>query len=1323
MARIKNLQTIIQDFIDFIKLAQPDADTKPSTVIRDILIDAPATQLSAYYDQLGLVSTQLSFKDLSGTDIENYVRNFGINRKNSVPATGIALLTFNNIFSDIGISSGDLIYSSNGLSFSVLNGATVSSRNVNYYRSVALKYKNDLDFLGITDQYAVEVTVQCTSPGVIGNISKYGLSRTNITNVTNVTNIFQFDNGRDSETDAVLKNRFLSSLNGASTGTNLGYSSAALSVVGVTDSAVIEPGDPLMTRDGTEVQINDDGTREIISEGTGGKVDVLVLGKNLQENIESFIYRDKSNTNNASSTLNDFILGQIASIDGKTISRKRFQSNQLGLLPLQPVEEVIEVTGSESGGNFIPKSVDEFGRITGNFEIIKDLGNFGGSPFASDKFHWISNQITNFFEDKIKGQSSGQDKVNFTDVIKFNKVTQNLPIKNENSTIILDNRYIQLLHTPATNVSRVFNTNTGEQYLVTNQNPDGGLTNTTGKVQITGKTLPRATDTLQVDYNWIFEYDRFYDFDGKVNTNNERQVTDSIDWGYNSLTTEKVLFIKDGSGNFFTGTTSNNIASLIDIKSYTSGLAQVLIVNSGQYINRKSIDYGYLPEKITSIEGIFSEEEIWSTSANNGIIVTSLENDSSHHLKVILPTDTTAENLDWGRLKANPKSLLANSTSNNNVVTIPTGTFTGISKIELEIVYIAKVNELTSIDVSNLPTYRSSNGFTNISSVPVNSKTDHVYVREVLRVYQNFASQRYIDLNCFTDNTTMTPDQIIGITRISDGYSFSSNPTIAINDGQYRVIIDPTLNPSTNDIVIIFYKPLFKQQSQPAMFQNDFTLHKYKDFIDLGTNFGIQLSSLIVDDSGFNFEIINAFTKEIESSYNDGYIISGVLASASVPIPNSSPINNKLIKITSGLNIGTYVPQAAFMGYQLTFGPYLSKDNVVITRVQDNKDLSTNVVSVAGGYVIFSKNNLGINDKIILSFITTSKMRSVPTKLSLNLIDQNTNTGVIQINGDSFLKVEAVFTATSTGLKQNISELLRSKGLANSGYAIGNITYLAKVNTVSYNSEEIISINNVYDLKNCKIKNNFYSNMLSESNLSDIEFELVDNINNTLDNGSDVFLPKIGDRLQIVIYLMKQDDSEILSFVRPGILYTSKNFMTIENIKILSGFKNTVNSRLSVNNMNQPGLNSRYRAFYDYVGPKNNERIVIRYNYNKLINEVTTAIEKIRPINADVIAKEAKEVGINVTMNIVIVTGSQVSSNTIVQNLRDAVINSLNSETLGGTIDSSDLINAAYSITGVDRVRIIGFNKNNESGQVLSITAQKDEYFVANNVIINVESR
>ena len=407
MTRIKNLQTIIQDYIDFIKAAQPEADVKPATVIRDIFIDAPATQLSAYYDNLGLISNQLSLDDMSGTELESYISGFGISKKRASASTGIALLTFNSLVADIGIPSGSLIYANNGVTFQVMNGVTVSSKNVNFYRSVALKYKNDLDFLGITDQYAVEVTIQCNSTGTVGNIAKYGINRTNVLNINNATNIYPFSNGVDIEVDSAYKNRFKSILNGASSGTSLGYSSAAQSVTGVSDALVIEPGDPLMVRDGTQVLIHDDGTREIISEGSGSKVDVLILGKSLQENIESFIYKDKSNTKDPTSSINDYVLGQIPDINGKTINRKRFQAKQTGLLPYQPISDILEVTGSSSGANFTEKSVDEFGVVTGNYEIIKDTGNYAGSPFASDKFHWISNKITNFFEDKIKGLDIG----------------------------------------------------------------------------------------------------------------------------------------------------------------------------------------------------------------------------------------------------------------------------------------------------------------------------------------------------------------------------------------------------------------------------------------------------------------------------------------------------------------------------------------------------------------------------------------------------------------------------------------------------------------------------------------------------------------------------------------------------------------------------------------------------------------------------------------------------------------------------------------------------------------------------------------------------
>jgi hypothetical protein len=92
-------------------------------------------------------------------------------------------------------------------------------------------------------------------------------------------------------------------------------------------------------------------------------------------------------------------------------------------------------------------------------------------------------------------------------------------------------------------------------------------------------------------------------------------------------------------------------------------------------------------------------------------------------------------------------------------------------------------------------------------------------------------------------------------------------------------------------------------------------------------------------------------------------------------------------------------------------------------------------------------------------------------------------------------------------------------------------------------------------------------------------------------------------------------------------------------------------------------------------------------------------------------------------MNIVVQSAYVTSSSIVSQNVKDALISSINLNSLGGTIDGSDLVNSAYSITGVDRSRIIYFNKNGVQGQALSLVAQNNEYFVANNVIVNVETR
>lgn len=241
MVVIRNTNEIISSLIDYIKLVQPDADTKVGSMIRDLLIEPPATQLSLLYDQIANVSSTNSFRLVVGADLDNLSKNFGMTRKVPTAATGIAVLTFKDILAPLQLSQSDLVIATNGFSYQLNTGSTISSNSANYYRSIANKYANDLDILGITDEYAVEVTVIASTTGLAGNIGKYSLSRTTITGISNVFNPLQFIGGTDQETDASYRNRVLSVFTGSSIGTALGYLNTALGTTGVLDAQVIQP--------------------------------------------------------------------------------------------------------------------------------------------------------------------------------------------------------------------------------------------------------------------------------------------------------------------------------------------------------------------------------------------------------------------------------------------------------------------------------------------------------------------------------------------------------------------------------------------------------------------------------------------------------------------------------------------------------------------------------------------------------------------------------------------------------------------------------------------------------------------------------------------------------------------------------------------------------------------------------------------------------------------------------------------------------------------------------------------------------------------------
>lgn len=1077
MAKIRSQNEIISSLLDFFRIAQPALDTKPGSVTRDLLVEGISAQIARLYDEVNRVSTLQSLRLALGIDLDRLGDNFGIKRNRGSTATGPALLTFTSLDTDISITKGDIITARNGATFSVINSTVVTTVLSSQYKATAARFRSDLDFVGITDQFAIEVLTQATATGVQGNVSKYSLSQTSISGINNVTNVVPFGGGNGTEDDTAFRNRILAVFSGANTGTALGYKNAVSSDPSVIDAIVIEPGDSLMTRDGTQVSIASDGVRTITSEGTGGKVDIYIFGIRVQEALDSFIYRDLSNTGNPTNSKNDFVLGQIAADAGKTVTRKRLDDIQNGVLPNQPVNNIIEVSGSVSGANYLEKSVDSLGRVSGNYELIRDTGAFGGSPWGFDKIRWIKDRIIDFSEDKTKQIFNGQDSLGFPDVLKIGTVTQNVSVINENGKVSASDRsIIQLAHSPVTNVTRVFNVTTGERYVISNQNPDGsGTLNISGKIVVSGRSLPAISDTLQVDYTWVFSFDPYFDFDNRLTNNNPRVVKDSIDWGFsNAVRREKATLISNGS--FLTVTTTHPISSVITVNVFSTESGNVTL-SSG----RLALIVSKTITNVVSVVRISDQAELWNTSKADGTFSGQT---------IFFPTDSAVVFEDAVVVVYNTLDVFNASTQgsfNSNVITI-VPSITATAGTIVECTYIANINTiLPSTLLPALPAIRSSNAFS-----------------------------------------------VVGVTNVG---------------------------------------------CQP-------TTHTFA-------------SSAIL-----------------------------------------------------------------------------------------------------------------------------TNLRQAPSNLGLTIAG-SISPGVVTVSGTTIFGVfDIVFTVATSGLKQDLSAALKkvlgltSKSSVPNNVRISRIARVARVTTSS--SLDVLSIDHVYDVKGYHLYDNSF---VKEESIADGTLKLTEFVlPSTPGNLSSI--PASGNRLQITFHYTVSSDSENVSFSKSGTLYTNKKFALVDTIAVSSGFTSggSATATLTVSNFNQPSTRSRYKVFYDYLAPKTNERINVRFNFDKLVGDSTFNIENTRPINADVLVKSSTPVLVDVIMRIG-VTDEFINSTTIVlQNVQDAITAGLNGAALNTKVDASDLVNQAYTVTGVDSARIIFFNKTGKTGSVLSIKAGKNEFVRANTVNIELEN-
>lgn len=1364
MVTIRSANEIILSLLDFFRLAQPDLDTKPGTVARDLFVDATSSQLSILYDELSGVSDKQSFRLVTGTDLDKLAKNFGLVRKQSTPSTGVALMTFASIPATININQGDIVTSINGSTFTVAVGVSVSPSAINFYRSVATKFANQLAFVGITDQFAVEVTVNASSPGSQGNIGPYALQTVSTAGVSNVTNILSFQGGTDQETDAAFRNRVLSTFSGASVGTTLGYTNVALSTAGVLDAAVVGPGNPLMTRDGTIVE-DVNGTLTVVSEGAGGKVDIYILGNNLVQNSDSFIYIDKSNDNDPASPANNFVLGQIPGQSNLTVAQKRVTDIAAGTLPNQPVSEILSVSGSVSGSNFVAQTIDGYGLSSGNYKLIKDTGAYAGSPFGFDIFAWTDDRIRNFQDGLVKGQANGQDATTFTGLTQIHDAQQNLAITNENSTVTSDRSIIQLLHTPANNVTRVFNVNTGERYIITNQNLDQTSPyNNTGRIQISGNTLPSPSDVLQVDYTWVVDFDQYSDFDGLVSTQNIRPVNNSVDWGYSSdIRNEIVNFTSTAGSNSFTGNTSQPIATVVSASTFLQVDGYVQQVTSGIYINRLSVVVNNLAVATTSVDSVTwknSNAELYNTAQNNGVFYNTIAVVGINLLNVttiILPTDTVAAVGDRVSVYMNTTDVFMSGpvqgSASGTQVTIPSSLIsTTATSINLRVSYIANISNLFSLAITSLPASRvgngyilnNNNGFTNFSIVNISRRENQV-------VQQNLSNQFFVELNLPTTDYNLAANNVLSVLRLKDGLELwnSQQQGTVVNgqDGNYQLILDGYNSPAINDRVLVIYYAFDQARFQPFTFNNEIIKTRI-DPIALDTqinSFTIPLVEFAAQASGLQFQVIDVNDNIVFFNIVDGYLLlngssQAFISSASVNFSTQPDLTNKRVLITGAnapnndgyYDILSYNPNTNNITITNSLNK-ITKDQISVIRVLDGQELwnySGTIDLVNNRLIMPNHSQAAAGDLVYVMFFNFQNVRRSPTRLISTTQDQTINPGTLAYNGATLgLVKNVVFTCTTTGLEVDLLAALQTAlGISSTGTVPSNIQVvkliaMSKVDIVSPEFPEVLETLVTYDVKNTAIANNLYftDQMLQNTTLSNTEVVLPDTINNSM-TGATNNLPTVGDFLQVTFYYIVNGNTESLSYTRNGSLYTNNKFALINRVYPSSGFTSSQATRLTTTTYTQPTLGAKYNAFYDYLAPQQNERIVINYDTNALVGTVTFNVETARPINADVLVKQATEVLLDLTMNVVISTNFLSSSTTVLQNLRAALLATMTSTKLAQTVDQVTLINVAQGIQGIARARILYFNKTGGIGTVLSITALENQFFNPNNVIINTES-
>lgn len=331
----KSISEIVNGIEAKIREKRSTLDVSTGQLVRDIVAEAVASEISKIYDEIDdtkELASILNYDNIDETDFDKITENFGLTRIPARKATGTVTFgsytqpTSNVRIGNVGGSGGITVQSREDETGVVVSFTTTET----VYLTPTTVFNSD------TGLYEVSAAVEADIAGVDSNVGVGSITQlvSSVAGVDTVTNDTAVSNGDDKETNQELYERIVEKMEGLVIGSKGGYKSLIDENSYVTDSTVVDPD-------------NEDNVR---GQFTGG-VDIYVIG-------EQRITVDQTETS-----------------DG---------SEREVVLNYQPVLAISSVVG-------ITNSVVYESAV--DYTLVPDEGNFAGSTRGQDKLLWGLNKV------------------------------------------------------------------------------------------------------------------------------------------------------------------------------------------------------------------------------------------------------------------------------------------------------------------------------------------------------------------------------------------------------------------------------------------------------------------------------------------------------------------------------------------------------------------------------------------------------------------------------------------------------------------------------------------------------------------------------------------------------------------------------------------------------------------------------------------------------------------------------------------------------------------------------------------------------------------